>query len=38
MPIKHQDHETHSGMAFAAIYFISIFILMTLGGVLLAIQ
>lgn len=38
MPIKHQDQETHSGMAFAAIYFILIFILTTSFGMLLAFQ
>ena len=33
MRMKHQDPETHAGMSFIAIYFVSIFLLMTVVGV-----
>jgi len=35
MPMKHQDQETHSAMAFVAIYFVSLFLLTIIFGIIL---
>jgi len=36
MPMKHQDPETHAGMSFIAIYFVTVSLLLTMVGVVLA--